>query len=265
MERMVAAIVNDPQEVGGLIAAHRSLFQLTHGITRGGWGLGYHQHGEMLVRRQPLRGPVDTSAMIAKAQRPHLVAWAGPPSRRPFRLDQILPARYRNWLFASTGGSELGDDFVARVTEHVRGFTAHGRTLSGVPEAVMLVFMKALQSVGELDRRGFATLGVTEGIRCGAQALRGLLGAAWERLSLAVLLHVKGLTFGLALGRPLYRIAFEGLEVARPDRVLRRGPVAHLRATVLTDGAAAAGHAEVERWTGVVVGEGARPVTFGLA
>lgn len=129
----------------------------------------------------------------------------------------------------------------------------------------MLVFMKALQSVGELDRRGFATHGVYEGLRLGASALKDLLGATWERARLAVLLHVKGLTFGLALGRPLYRIAFEGLELARPDRVLRSGPAAHLRATVLTDSEAGAGHAEVERWTGVSVGDGRHPITFSLA
>ncbi len=55
------------------------------------------------------------------------------------------------------------------------------------------------------------------------------------------------------------------LELARPDRVLRSGPAAHLRATVLTDSEAGAGHAEVERWTGVSVGDGRHPITFSLA
>lgn len=252
MERVIAAIVNDPAELAEVLSTHREMFQIADGLRRGGWGIGYHQHGEILVRKQPLRGPVDVAAALAATGRCHQVAWAGPPLASPFRLEQVQPLRYRNWLFACTGGRGLSEPFVARVTEHVAGFTAHGRRLAGAPEAIMLVFMRALHAAGELDHRGGVSLGIRRGLQAGARALRDLLGDLWERVALAVVLHVRGLTFGLSLGRALHRVELTCGGRGGDGRGPRAGassPQPRGRGLVITDRDVHQPHTTLPRWS----------------
>ncbi len=234
MERALGLVTNDKAFVPALIGRHRDLFDITAGITRGGWGLGFHRHGEILVKKGPIRRSLDNAAEMAAAAPRHAVAHAAERLPGPWSLNRVQPYRYRNWLWAMVGAGDLQDDLLENVTRKLHGFTAAGRWMDTPAEAVMMIFMEALHTEGELDRRVGHTRGVVRALAAGARSL-AQLGGGHDALRCAALLHVKDHMFAMSLGRTLYLVPFEGLErcEGRRRRVLR-GDAAHVRAVALT-------------------------------
>lgn len=253
MERALGLVTNDKAFVPALIERHRPMFNITSGIHRGGWGLGFHRHGEILVKKRPILATLDNASQMATAAARHAVAHAASRQPGPWSLNRVQPYRYRNWLWALVGADGLGADFLSNATEQLRGFTADGRWMDTPAEAVMMLFMEALHAEGELDRRGGHTRGVTRALAVASRQLAELAGGQ-EIVRCAALLHIKDHTFALSLGRAIHLVPFEGLErcEGRRRRVLR-GDTAHVRAVALTT-EPVAGAEVLPAWSAVEVG-----------
>jgi len=70
-----------------------------------GWGLGFYQAGEVLLRRRPIdeREVIDLTPVVEGIRTDVLVGHVRRPTVGGLRTENTHPFRYRQWLFAQTG------------------------------------------------------------------------------------------------------------------------------------------------------------------
>jgi glutamine amidotransferase len=70
-----------------------------------GWGIGFYQAGEVLLRRRPIdeREVIDPTPVIEGVRTDVLVGHVRRPTVGGLRTENTHPFRYRQWLFAQTG------------------------------------------------------------------------------------------------------------------------------------------------------------------
>ena len=260
MERLLGLAINDTTLISKVVVEHRQIFELGRGMAHGGWGLGVHRHGEMLVQKRRVTGGIDSASEVMKAGSRHSVLHVAGPRPGLFELERVQPYRYRNWLFASVGAIELPDAFVAVASERLSGFTAQGRWMSCPVECAMLLFMQAFHRVGELDRTRAHTRVLRDAIRRGCDELVEVIRQYTEP-KLALVLHVRDFAYVLSLGRPV------GLrELSLGDKVLpfRRRTESHVRAVAYTNDPGEGWGASLPSWSMAEIGPQADPTVIAL-
>jgi glutamine amidotransferase len=70
-----------------------------------GWGIGFYQAGEVLLRRRPVdeRELIDLVPVIEGVRTDVLIGHVRRPTVGALRTENTHPFRYRQWLFAQTG------------------------------------------------------------------------------------------------------------------------------------------------------------------
>src|SRR5258708_36999224 len=70
-----------------------------------GWGLGFYQGGEVLMRRRPIdeRQELDVAKLASDVRADLLVGHVRHAPVGVLRTENTHPFRYRPWLFAQTG------------------------------------------------------------------------------------------------------------------------------------------------------------------
>ncbi|TNF29421.1 MAG: hypothetical protein EP329_15795 [Deltaproteobacteria bacterium] len=233
MQRLTGVVVSDATLLASFVGLHADLMDVSDLGRRGTWGLGFHGNGEMLIKRAPLGGMARPAEVLATVRARHVVLSAdGDPGPRR-TLVEAQPLRYRDWLFAASGTSTLGDDFVARVQETTTSTSFAAKRGATPEEALMMVFIDALYRGHARDTRKLPVATLREAIAEGSARLRELAGA--ERLSLAVLLHAHEQLFAVPLGRPLFVNSFSGASHGRTERTAEARRLAHLRAVAVSD------------------------------
>ena len=260
MERLLGFAINDTSFLKRAVMDQRAIFQIDRALSDGGWGLGVHRHGEMLVQKRRVSAGTSSADEVIRAGARHAVLHVAP--RRPglFQLEQVQPYRYRNWLFASAGAHDLPQDFVSKTAEALRGFTAEGRWMACPVEGILLVYMQALQRVGELDRGRPHTRMLRQAMVEGTEALFALLGGQ-AGVSLALLLHVRDYTYALSLGRSMSVRSFYDTgsvhgELGRSGR--------HVRALAVTNDAPSDWGDTLPSWSIAEIGPSAEIEVFAL-
>ncbi|MCB9787337.1 MAG: hypothetical protein H6744_11680 [Deltaproteobacteria bacterium] len=230
MEHLIGWAVNDVSHAGALLAAHPTALGGPRQVERGVFGVGFHQFGEILVKKRPVSGEVRPEGEVAGLNVPHAVAFATDAPPGPMGLGHCQPLRYQSWLFAMAGADGLDRSLIDRIAARLTDFIGVGRLMSTVAEAVMMLYMRALLAAGALVRRGLSTHGIHRALGAATGALVDLVGGR-AGLDAALMLHSDGHLFALSLGRPLRLRAFEGLPSpgGRPTSDAR-----HLRAVSLT-------------------------------
>jgi glutamine amidotransferase len=104
MSRVLALVGNRPDVCGVAAKKYASLLRVeTHGKALG-WGIGFYQSGEALLRRRPLddREVVEIAALndISSGL---MLAQIRTPGVGALRTENTPPFRYRDWLFAQRG------------------------------------------------------------------------------------------------------------------------------------------------------------------
>jgi len=260
MERLLGFAINDISFLEPVVTEHQAIFGVSRGLSDGSWGLGVHHHGEMLVQKRRVSAATDSAAEVIKAGARHGMLHAA--SRRPglFDLEQVQPYRYRNWLFTSVGAHSLPERFVAETSRVLQGFTAEGRWMACPVEGVMLVFMHALHSVGELDRVRSHTRTLRRAMAAGTAALTGLLGGR-EHVALALALHVRDYTYALSLGRPVWMKSLYATGDAR-------GPLGragrHVRSVAFSNDVPSDWGEQLPAWSMVEIGPDAQVARLAL-
>lgn len=236
MQALLGLAVSDAALLKAFAEAHPRVLDVAATVPReaphGTWGLGFHAHGEMLVRKGPLRsltpGALVSHFKDVRARHVMLVAEAHTEARK---LEDCAPLRYRDWLFAATGADTLGAGFAERVQAELPTYAFAGKRGPTNDEAVMMLVMAALERMNARDTRDLTTRAIQRAIGAAADRLRSLAGD--HRPALLVMLHVNGCLFTLAIGRPIWVARFRGTgDAARPGRLLRHE---HLRALVIGD------------------------------
>ncbi|MGH7281499.1 MAG: class II glutamine amidotransferase [Polyangiaceae bacterium] len=118
-----------------------------------GWGVGFYQSGEVLMRRRPIddRAEIDMAKNCADVRADVMIGHVRVATVGALRTENTHPFRYRQWLFAQTGTipafEKVRERMIASVPEFLRG-DIRGETDS---EVVFHVFLSFLHDAGRLN------------------------------------------------------------------------------------------------------------------
>ncbi len=132
-----------------------------------GWGIGFYQSGEVLLRRRPLdeRAVVDLSEAAQNVRTDVLLGHVRRPSVGDLRTENTHPFRYRSWLFAQTGTivgfDRLRERLLASQPEFLRR-NVRGETDS---EMFFYLFLSFLHDAGHLADNSVSTEHVAQALR----------------------------------------------------------------------------------------------------
>ncbi|MEO8877836.1 MAG: class II glutamine amidotransferase [Polyangiaceae bacterium] len=118
-----------------------------------GWGVGFYQSGEVLMRRRPIddRADIDVAKNCADVRADVMIGHVRMATVGALRTENTHPFRYRQWLFAQTGTipafDSLRERLIASVPEFLRG-DIRGETDS---EVLFHIFLSFLHDAGRLN------------------------------------------------------------------------------------------------------------------
>jgi predicted glutamine amidotransferase len=118
-----------------------------------GWGIGFYQAGEVLLRRRPLddREEIDLAEAASDVRADVLLGHVRLASVGALRTENTHPFRYRSWLWAQTGTIAGFERLRARLLEAQPEFlhrNVRGETDS---ELFFYLFLSFLHDAGHLE------------------------------------------------------------------------------------------------------------------
>ncbi len=155
MARLVGFIGNRPDLGARVIELEgRALdVKCKAGVTPG-WGVGFYQGGDILLKRRPIddRSEIHLVDLTKGIRADTLVAQIRLATVGSLRTENTHPFRYRQWLFANTGTvadfGTLRDRLLDQLPQFLQR-AVHGETDS---ELLFHLFLSFLHDTGELDR-----------------------------------------------------------------------------------------------------------------
>lgn len=155
MARLVGFIGNRPDlgtRVLELEAKHLAVHRKPGVIP--GWGVGFYQGGEFLLKRRPIddRPELDFREITRGVRADIVVAHVRVGTIGVARNENTHPFRYRQWLFAQTGTINAFATLRGRLTDSLPQFLL--RDVRGETDAELLfhLFLSFLHDAGQLDR-----------------------------------------------------------------------------------------------------------------
>lgn len=210
-----------------------------------GWGVGFYQAGEVLLRRRPMddRSSIDVAALTRDVRTDVLIGNVRGTSFGEPCTQNTQPFRHRNWLFAQSGTVNHFDRLRERLAESIPDFLLGNVRGDTDGELLFFLYLSFLHDAGKL-RGNTAPEMATE-------ALRGTLSLI-DRLSneegaddagpIGIIVsngeYLAGVTRGAAMA---YRVISgqNDIEALLPDDGLRRRrlpDLALVRFTILASG-----------------------------
>jgi predicted glutamine amidotransferase len=166
MSRVLALVGNRPDVCGVAAKKYAHLLRVeTHGNALG-WGIGFYQAGEALLRRRPLddRDVIEIAA-LNDVSSGLLIAQIRTPGVGALRTENTPPFRYRDWLFAQRGTIDgfdlIRDSLLERLPEFLR-CNLRGETDG---EAMFYTFLACLDEAAGLDRERSNAAQIREALR----------------------------------------------------------------------------------------------------
>jgi glutamine amidotransferase len=155
MARLLTFISNRP-DVGvraiELERRHLSV-RVKSGVTPG-WGVGFYQGGEILLKRRPIddRAELDLASITKDVRADILLAHVRNATIGAPRTENTHPFRYRQWLFAQTGTIDAFAALRGRILESLPAFLARNVKGDTDSELIFHLFLSFLHDAGQLDR-----------------------------------------------------------------------------------------------------------------
>lgn len=132
-----------------------------------GWGLGFYQGGEVLMRRRPIddRQDIDVAKNAGDVRADVLIGHVRNATVGGLRTENTHPFRYRQWLYAQTGTVDkfelVRERLLANVPDFLRG-DIRGETDA---ELVFHVALSFLHDAGKLQDGGVDPARVRDALR----------------------------------------------------------------------------------------------------
>jgi glutamine amidotransferase len=192
MARLFGIIGNRPDLASRVLAFEADALRArSKGGAPLGWGVGFYQGGEVLMRRRPIdeRAEIDVAKLASDVRADLVMGHVRHATIGPLRTENTHPFRYRQWLFAQTGTvnefEQVRERLVASVPEFLRG-GIRGDTDA---EVFFHVFLSFLHDSGRLsDGQVDASL-VREALRSSLAVVDGMtaeVGSSAAQLNLIV-------------------------------------------------------------------------------
>ena len=117
-----------------------------------GWGVGFYQAGEVLLRRRPIdeREVIDLAEVTDNLRTDVLIGHVRRPTVGQLRTENTHPFRYRQWLFAQTGTIEGFDALRERLLESQPEFLRKNVRGDTDSECFFYLFLSFLHDAGHL-------------------------------------------------------------------------------------------------------------------
>jgi predicted glutamine amidotransferase len=155
MARLFGLLGNRSDLTGRVLAFERNALRVRSGGTGTsvGWGLGFYQSGEVLIRRRPLdeREEIDVAQLGSDVRADVVVGHVRQATVGTLRTENTHPFRYRQWLYAQTGTVSGFEQVRDRLTGSVPEFLRAGIRGDSDAEIVFQVFLSFLHDAGKLD------------------------------------------------------------------------------------------------------------------
>lgn len=118
-----------------------------------GWGIGFYQSGEVLLRRRPIddRPVIDLSEAAHGARTDVLIGHIRQPTVGGLRTENTHPFRYRSWLFAQTGTIQGFVRLRERLMESLPEFLRRNVRGETDSEIFFHLFLSFLHDAGQLN------------------------------------------------------------------------------------------------------------------
>jgi glutamine amidotransferase len=166
MARLFGLLGNRSDLTGRVLAFERDALRVRTAGTVG-WGLGFYQGGEVLIRRRPIdeREELDVAELGSDVRADVVVGHVRQATIGPLRTENTHPFRYRQWLYAQTGTVTGFDQVRDRLLGSVPEFLRAGIRGDSDAEIVFQLFLSFLHDAGKLDDLIVDTSVVREAIR----------------------------------------------------------------------------------------------------
>ena len=153
MARLFGLIGNRPDLAARVLAAEADALRVRSRGAPLGWGIGFYQGGEVLMRRRPIddHPTVEVTKVVGDVRADLLVGHVRSATVGSLRTENTHPFRYRQWLFAQTGTlpsfEAIRDRLLGSVPEFLRS------SIRGESDAEILfyVFLSFLHDAGRLN------------------------------------------------------------------------------------------------------------------
>jgi predicted glutamine amidotransferase len=118
-----------------------------------GWGIGFYQGGEVLMRRRPIddHPVVEVAKVVGDVRADVLVGHVRNATVGSLRTENTHPFRYRQWLFAQTGTLPSFEAIRDRLFESVPEFLRSSIRGETDAEILFYVFLSFLHDAGRLN------------------------------------------------------------------------------------------------------------------
>lgn len=207
-------LIGNRADLAGRVLAHeaRALRVEARGASMG-WGLGFYQGGEVLMRRRPIddKGDIDVSKNAGDVRTDVLIGHIRNATVGTLRTENTHPFRYRQWLFAQTGTvakfDVLRDRLLANVPEFLRA-DVRGETDA---ELVFHIALSFLHDAGKLQDGAVDAPAVRDALRATKAMLDAMLAEVGEAPAKLNLLTTNGEHMvALHSGEPMAYVEFAG-------------------------------------------------------
>ncbi|HXX67307.1 MAG TPA: class II glutamine amidotransferase [Polyangiaceae bacterium] len=191
MARLFGIIGNRPDLAARVLAFEADALRARSSGAPFGWGLGFYQGGEVLMRRRPIdeRRELDVARLAFDVRADLVIGHVRHATVGALRTENTHPFRYRQWLFAQTGTvsefERVRERLVASVPDFLRG-DIRGDTDA---EVVFHVFLSFLHDGGLLNNGPIDAGLIREALRSSLAVIDGMtaeVGAAPCKLNILV-------------------------------------------------------------------------------
>ncbi|MBK8256650.1 MAG: class II glutamine amidotransferase [Polyangiaceae bacterium] len=155
MARLLALISNRPDVgVRAIDLERRHLAVRNRPGHNLGWGVGFYQAGEILLKRRPIddRTEIDLAVLTKDIRADILLTHVRNGTVGSPRTENTHPFRFRQWLYAQTGTVEGFAQLRGHILESLPVFLARDVKGDTDAELVFHLFLSFLQDQGHLDR-----------------------------------------------------------------------------------------------------------------
>lgn len=176
MARLFGLIGNRADLTGRVLGSESDALRVRSKGSPLGWGVGFYQGGEVLMRRRPIdeRSEIDVAKLASDVRADVLIGHVRSATIGSLRTENTHPFRYRQWLFAQTGTIPQFDAVKERLVASVPEFLRAGIRGETDSEIMFHVFLSFLHDAGRLNDMVVDAPVVREAIRSSLAVVDGM-------------------------------------------------------------------------------------------
>jgi glutamine amidotransferase len=176
MARLFGLIGNRADLAGRVLALEADALRVRARGQPLGWGVGFYQSGEVLMRRRPIddREEIDLAKQCADVRGDVVLGHVRSATVGTLRTENTHPFRYRQWLCAQTGTVAQFDAIRERLIASVPEFLRGGIRGETDAEILFHVFLSFLHDAGRLNDAVVEAKVVREALRSSLSVVDGM-------------------------------------------------------------------------------------------